>query len=538
MKLTQQNLILSTALFFLLFSNVAFFKNVFSTYDITEHFLPLISIPIILYALFVFLLTLVSSKHTTKPIIILLLISSSLATYFMDTYNVIIDDYMIQNIAFTDVGESADLINFQIALHLIVLGLVPAIVVYDSKLIVASFKQEAMIKLKTIFISLSVILILLGSFSDFYASFFREHKVLRFYTNPSYYVYSGFKYLGNSLKHRNTELKKIGQDANIAEDFNYPKVERELVILVVGETARADRFSLNGYERETNPLLKQEDIINFSKVSACGTSTVVSVPCMFSLLTQTEFNNEKASSQENILDVLKHTKKVEILWRDNNSDSKGVADRITFQDFKSPKRNKICDTECRDEGMLLGLDDYIEQHSDKDILIILHQMGNHGPAYYKRYPKAFEKFTPVCKTNQLEACTVEEISNAYDNAILYTDYFLTKTIHFLKQYSDSYETAMIYISDHGESLGENGLYLHGYPYFLAPQQQKHVPALVWLDGLILDEIDIEHVKRNAAQPSSHDNLFHALLGLFEVDTTLYKPEMDILKGSILAKEQQ
>ena len=241
---------------------------------------------------------------------------------------------------------------------------------------------------------------------------------------------------------------------------------------------------------------------------------------MFSLFDKSDYSYKKGISTENVLDVLNHTKEISVLWRDNNSDSKGVALRVPYQNYKSSKNNTICDEECRDEGMLVGLDRYIEEKKGKDILIVLHQMGNHGPAYYKRYTKEFEKFKPTCKTNQLEQCSKEEISNAYDNAILYTDYFLSKTINFLKRYDKTYTTAMIYMSDHGESLGESGIYLHGLPYFMAPDAQTHIGALMWFG---------EEVNKNIDKRYTHDNLFHTLLGLFEVTTEIYDGDMDILR---------
>jgi len=245
------------------------------------------------------------------------------------------------------------------------------------------------------------------------------------------------------------------------------------------------------------------------------------------LLERGEFSKDKARTQENLLDVAKRAG-VHVLWRDNNSDSKDVALRVTYQNYKTPENNPVCDEECRDEGMLVGLDEYIRQHPEGDFLIVLHQMGNHGPAYYKRYPKAFEKFTPVCKTNQLEKCTREEINNAYDNAILYTDYFLSKVIDFLKPYSKDFDTAMFYVSDHGESLGENGLYLHGLPYIMAPDEQKHVAAVLWLgDGFGLD---ITTLKGKQNQEMSHDYIFHTVLGLLKVKSKVYKQEKDILDG--------
>jgi lipid A ethanolaminephosphotransferase len=342
-------------------------------------------------------------------------------------------------------------------------------------------------------------------------------------------MYSIGDYINKTIHNGPLVVKEIGKDAKISHDEHEKK--SELVIMVVGEAARADRFSLNGYEKETNPQLKKENIINFSNMYSCGTSTAESVPCMFSIFGKADYDYKKGISTENVLDVLKHTNEVKVLWRDNNSDSKGNALRVDFEDYRTSATNTMCDEECRDEGMLVGLDDYIKKNQGKDILIVLHQMGNHGPAYYKRYPKEFEKFKPVCKSNQLEECSQEEVSNAYDNAILYTDYFLSKVINFLKPYSNNYETAMFYMSDHGESLGENGIYLHGLPYFMAPNEQKHIASLMWMGSKANEEVDAEKLNSYKNNSFSQDNLFHTLLGLFEVKTEVYKQELDILSNA-------
>ncbi|MGB5867743.1 MAG: sulfatase-like hydrolase/transferase [Arcobacteraceae bacterium] len=203
--------------------------------------------------------------------------------------------------------------------------------------------------------------------------------------------------------------------------------------------------------------------------------------------------------------------------------------RLPYENYKIPENNTICtDGECRDEGMLVGLDEYIAKRKDQDILIVLHQMGNHGPAYYKRYPKSFEKYKPVCKTNQLEQCTKEEINNAYDNAILYTDTFLSKTINFLKKYDTQYNAGLIYMSDHGESLGENGVYLHGLPYFMAPDAQTHIGSLMWFSNSMKQELDTKKLEQRKNNNYSQENLFHTLLGVFDVKADVYKKELDIL----------
>ncbi|MFA9372810.1 MAG: phosphoethanolamine transferase [Poseidonibacter sp.] len=532
---SQYQLIALTSFVFILFYNFSFFKNVLEVYSFNGlNILYFSSIVLLLFSFIIFLFTLLSSRYTTKPILILSLMVSSFTAYFMDTYHVIIDTSMIRNTFQTNINESFDLFSFQLIFYVVLLGLIPSYFIYKSKIEYKPFKQEIFAKLKTIFLSLAIILIIIFSFSKFYTSFFREHKPLRFHVNPIFWMYSIGNYVNKTLNSGPIIVKSIGTDATIKfEHEEDPKEidKSELIIMVVGEAARANRFSLNGYNKETNPLLKKEDVINFSNMYSCGTSTAQSVPCMFSIFNKDEYDYKKGISTENVVDVLKHTKNVNILWRDNNSDSKGVALRVDFEDFRTNKLNTKCDIECRDEGMLVGLEDYIKKHKGEDILIVLHQMGNHGPAYYKRYPKEFEKFTPVCKTNQLEDCTQEEVSNAYDNAILYTDYFLSEVIKFLKPYSKDYETAMLYMSDHGESLGENGLYLHGLPYFMAPDEQKHIGSIMWFGDSMKKDIDMKKVALLKENEFSQDNLFHTLLGLFEVDSSVYKKEMDILNDS-------
>jgi len=524
MKITQNKLILIVSFLFVLFYNFSFFTNTIKVYPANiQNIGFLISLGIVLWAVIIFLLQLLSYKRTIKPIIIILLLLSSFAAYFMDAYGVMIDDGMLINAIQTNVNESLGLLNSKLIAYVIILGLLPSIIVYSIKIHYHSLKKELTSKLTMMIGALILIATTIVLFGGNYASFFREHKQLRQYTNPTFWIYSVGKVSKSLLVNSQRELLKVGTDAKIEEHSR-----KRIMVMVVGEAARWDHFSLNGYERETNPLLKQEDVVNFSNVYSCGTSTAHSVPCMFSMKNRSNFDLDDASYEENVIDVLNHTGKVAIIWRDNNSNSKGVADRVTFEDYRNNKNNTVCDSECRDEGMLVGLDDFIRKNSDKDILIVLHQMGNHGPEYYKRYTKEFEQFTPVCKTNQLENCTDEQITNAYDNAILYTDSFLTKTIHFLQEYDTEYDVGMIYMSDHGESLGENGIYLHGMPYMFAPEAQTHVGTLFWFGANTKQNIPYGKFVQNTQKEYSQDNLSHTLLGLFAVKSSIYQKEKDIL----------
>jgi len=538
MSISSTKLILIVSTFLTLFYNYTFFENVFKVYPIElKNIGFLFSLLLVLTFLNVLIFTLLNSKYIIKGALVITLLASSCTNYFMNTYHIIFDDTMIRNIVQTNLNESFDLLSIQQVIYFITLGIIPSVYIFKLNIQYKALRESIISKIQMIGVSLLVITICIFSFSKHYTSFVREHKPLRFSINPTYWTYSIGKYIYLSLNNQVVVLNPLGEDARIISNNSEKQAkQKKIVILVVGEAARADHFSLNGYKKETNPLLSTTDIVNFSDMYSCGTSTAQSLPCMFSIYTKEDYSYQKGIRTENVLDVLSHTNEVNILWRDNNSDSKGVALRVPYKDFKSAKNNTICrDGECRDEGMLIGLDSYIKDHDSKDILIVLHQMGNHGPAYYKRYPKSFEKFKPVCKTNQLEECTQEEITNAYDNAILYTDYFLSKTIDVLKKYDEDHAVAMIYMSDHGESLGENGMYLHGLPYFMAPDAQIHIGSLMWFGREFSKKFNPNTMKTISKSPLSQDNLFHTLLGVFDVNTKVYDKELDIMQQTKMNK---
>jgi len=520
---SSSQLIVLTAVFITLFANMAFFSNVAQVYPLSlKNGIFLASLGGVSILSQVFLYSLLCHRLTIRPVLVFFLLLSSLTGYFMDQYGVVIDDVMIDNIVKTDPAEVQDLLNMKLASYVLFLGVLPSFVVLSLKLNFDSEKRELISRFKLVFMSFVVLLVTTLPLSAQYASFLREHKPLRYYFNPGYTVYSAAKFIAPTLQNPSLPFKEIGKNAKIPKT----DINRELVIMVVGATARADHFSLNGYKRQTNPLLAREKIINFPDFWACDTSTAASLPCMFSKQTRKQFDRRLANSTDNLLDVLSRAG-VNVLWRDNNSSSKGVADRVAYESFKSPKTNPVCDIECRDVGMLATLQGYIDKKSNGDIFIVLHQLGNHGPAYYERYPQAFRKFTPTCDTNELSACSSKELINSYDNAILYTDYFLSQVIKLLKQNENSFETVMFYASDHGESLGENGVYLHGLPYFIAPDAQKHVPAVMWF-GKSSDSERLKNIETKRLTRLSHDNIFSTVLGLFEINTDVYDSKLDIL----------
>jgi len=522
------------SLFFTFMGNFSFWGYVFSKVDIKAEPYLYISLFLILVTTAHIFLTLVSFKPIFKVATSLIFITSAFAAYFMDNYGIMIDKGMIRNAMLTDFTEATELFSFKLVITVLALGVVPSYLLFKTKI---NYKPWPIGLLHKVLVMTLTVGVLVGTLYSNYQqiSFFgRENREIRHLINPANYILSLKSIISNAVSSGITEVKPIGTDAKTritTSENNKPKV----VVVVLGETARAMNFSLNGYSRDTNPLMSKEisqgNIINFSNIDSCGTATAVSVPCMFSQFTRNDFSHSKGKEYENLLDVASYAG-FEVLWLDNNTGCQGTCLRVNYSSVANSNNPEFCDNgNCFDEILLTDLPNIISKTTTNK-LIVLHQNGNHGPTYSKRYPKEFNVFTPVCETNQLIKCTNEEIVNAYDNAILYTDYFLAKTIDILKNRSDQYDASMLYISDHGESLGENNLYLHGLPYSIAPDYQKKVPMLLWMSNnyQVSQGIDTHCVSSKSQDNLSHDYFFSSVLRLMDIETGVYKQDLDIFSN--------
>jgi len=514
---------------FTVFYNKSLFTALWHTLDF-HHIGGLLfglSISLVLLIFTALVLSLLVLPRVVKPLLIFIICTAACVAYFMDSYGIVIHTTMVQNTLETDSKEVRGLINSLLITYFVVLGLLPSALLLRTTIVFGSFKQELLGKAKLWGLGLLVIALLVAPFTADYASFFRNNKNIRQMANPTNFIYATLSYAMASNK--SLVVKPMGEDAAL-NTLGKAQTKPTLFVLVVGETARADHFSINGYNKPTTPLLAQQPLINFTNVSSCGTETAVSVPCMFSNLGRSGYSDKKAKSQEGLLDLVKRSH-FQVLWRDNNSGCKGTCTRVDYEDMSNLKVPELCnEEECFDNILLHQLNEKLAAAGSK--LIVLHQKGSHGPEYFRRYPPTMEVFKPVCKVNKLQDCSDEEINNAFDNTIHYTDYFLNSTIEWLKQQSDTYNTALLYVSDHGESLGEKNLYLHGMPYLLAPKEQKHVPMFFWLSpGFESDnKINRTCLQAQTGGEYSHDNLFHTLLGILNISTSLYKPELDMLLG--------
>ncbi|GAA0799178.1 phosphoethanolamine transferase [Psychrobacter piscatorii] len=519
-------LIIIVALYLVATANIGFFEQVLNVYPFSKNVGFILSITGLLFGLMWLVLQLLCYRPIAKPVLIALLVTAAICGYFTDAYGTIFDTNMLINSLETDQAEAMGLFAPSMVIRVLLMGVLPAFIISKIRLKRFTWQRSILQKTATLILSIAVIAACLLPFGDQYASFFRQHKQVRSYANPITPIYSTIK-LGenyvNELRRPDTFTLHATDAKRVAPASSTTKPK--LMVFVVGETARADHFGLNGYTRNTTPLLsKQSNLYSFKDAVSCGTSTAYSVPCMFSYANRENYDIDTAKYNENVLDTLSK-QGVNVVWRDNNSSSKGVADRVTFEDFKTADTNPNCDVECRDIGMLDGFDKLVKSGSSpkdtpKDTLILLHQMGNHGPAYYQRYPKEFETYKPVCMTNELSKCDTQSVINGYDNAILYTDYFLDNVIDTLKTYEQDYDVVMVYMSDHGESLGENNIYLHGLPYKFAPDTQKHVPAVIWSPDS--NHIDADSLSSMSSQPVSHDFITPTLLSFFGITTDAVK----------------
>jgi lipid A ethanolaminephosphotransferase len=478
---------------------------------------------VMLVATFFFLIALVATRHTVRALLAGLIAIASIAGYFERRYGVVLDPSILRSALATDAREAGELIGPGL-LGALALGIATAALPWAVRLKTRPLARALAVRAGALAAALAVAAgALLAVFQDF-GSLMRNRRELRYLIVPANVVWSASRVLVANAK-RGVAQRDPPEPAvrTVA-----PQRKPTLFVLVVGETARAANFSLNGYPRMTNPQLAQLGVVNFGHASACGTSTEVSLPCMFSPFGRADYDEDRIRRHESLLHLLARAG-LRVVWLDNQSGCKGVCDGLEVHDLSREQRPGVCDGErCLDEILLHGLRDVVGR-ATADTVVVLHQLGNHGPAYFRRYPPEMKRFEPACERTELADCTREQIVNAYDNAILYTDHLLAQTIRDLDALSDRYDVALLYVSDHGESLGERGLYLHGMPYSIAPREQLEVPMLWWFapDSARALDVDLACLQRRAAEPASHDHLFHSVLGLLSVSTPRYLPQRDV-----------
>lgn len=481
------------------------------------------------------LLSLTAWSRGMKPLWFAVVLVAAMAQHYMLTYRVVMDPGMGANLLHTDWREASDLLGWRMLPGVLAVLLLPAWWLLRVRLLPMPVAGQLWRNGVLLMLALGLAAATVAVFSRDLAPLMRNNPLLRYQMNPLASVYSTTVAVLRPLRSARGPLVPMTAGAALGATHAAQK-KPLLLVLVVGETARADHFGLNGYARDTTPELAARGVFNWGQVQSCGTSTMASLPCMFSPLGKKGFE-ARSNDTENLLDVVQAAG-MNVLWLDNQSGCKGVCDRVPnaiAADTLAPEvRQALCDRsgECRDRALLAPLAQRMEALAPaqraRGTLVVLHQMGSHGPAYSKRSSAASKRFMPECRTEVLAECSPAELVNAYDNSIVETDAFLGSAIDWLRGQSVHYDVGMLYLSDHGESLGEYGLFLHGMPYSIAPEAQKHVPMVAWLDADLLRRSQLSGacLRAGSDAPLTHDAMYHSVLGLADVQSPTYQRSLD------------
>jgi len=536
--------------------------------------LAVLAVAIALLSLTLLMLLPLGLRWVMKPALVAVLILAAGAAYFISDYGAVIDRHALASVYESNAREASEWLSARMIWTIALYGLLPAALLCWIKVEWQPVWREAWSRFKLAALALFLLIgAALVSGKDI-ASLLRNNMALRFVVNPYSLLTAQLSYLDHARSDQ-MAWTSIALDAKRAAPLLAGR-KPIVVILVIGESARASSLHLNGYGRDTDLELQPIPLVNFSHVSSCGTNTATSLPCMFSDLGRKYYDDSTAKHRDNLLDVLMRAN-YDVLWLDNNTGSKGLAKHATERNLADGTEPPLCGNEgCLDEVLLADLRQTLPT-INKDTVIVVHMLGSHGPAYYARYPQEFAAFTPECRTNELQRCSDVEILNTYDNSILYTTHILANMIGLLDNQlsfsmptslserrclarrgqvaadapacttpstpvnpsaaspseqnvqSKPFDAALLFVSDHGESLGEHGLYLHGAPYAIAPNEQTHVPMMFWTSAGFNARrgLDLNCLRQASSKDYSHDNFFHSVLGLTAVSTEVYRSELDL-----------
>lgn len=525
-----EHLIVLASLYWVLSANSLFFEAALQgrhwSEGATWGFLGALALG--LFGLHVLLLALVAWGRAVKPLLSLLVLATAAGSWFMQSYGVYLDPTMVRNVLRTDVAEARELWSGALLVHLLLYAGLPLLLLHKVQIAPQGWRRALLRRAVLIGGAVLLLLAVLMAIFQPLASLMRNHREVRYLATPANLLWSAGSVLAHESRGSLQPRLPLDPEARLAAA---PAARPRVLVLVVGETARAANWGLSGYARQTTPELARLPVLNVDTVTSCGTNTEVSVPCLFAPLGRRDYDETRIRGSESLLHLLAQAG-VAVHWRDNQSGCKGVCDGLPQDSVAALNPPGLCaEGRCLDEGLLTGLDARLAQATGTQVWV-LHMLGNHGPSYFRRYPSAYARFQPACQSDDLRLCSREEIVNAYDNALLYTDHVLASLIGMLQAHAGRVDSFMLYVSDHGESLGEKGLYLHGMPYAIAPDEQTRVPmTLWWSQGWAAQGgLDPACLRQHAAAPVQHDHLFHTVLGLLDVQSKVYEPAWDLGAG--------
>ena len=447
---------------------------------------------------FFYYLILYAGRFVGKCILAFTFIADAITLYFINSYEVLITDKMMGNVYNTQFSEASGFFSLSAVLYVIFLGVLPCVYIFVQKVEYGSFRRF----LANIGAGLGMVLaVALGHMKN-WPWIDRNSTELGSLLMPWSYTVNTFRYYSAEKKRNAKEI--LLPDATIVTD------SRDVCVLIIGESARRDHFSLYGYERETNPYTAGDGVTALV-ADAAATYTTAGVKAIL--------DHGPVNKLYEILPNYLYRAGVDVVWRTSNWGEPPVHIEKYYKvkDIKA----RYPEADDRYDGILLeGLKEDILASDKTKTLVVIHTNTSHGPTYFKKYPSEFEKFTPVCTTVEMSKADHQELMNAYDNSILYTDWLIHSVIGILKD-TPEVRSCMMYVSDHGESLGENNLYMHGVPMSMAPAEQVEIPFIVWDSDEATDVKPLEKVGQY--------HVFHSLLKFLGLESPVYDEEKNIFE---------
>ena len=534
------------------------------------------AVAVALFALTLLMLLPLGLRWTLRPGLTLVLLIAAGAAFFIGDYGAVIDRHALASVYETDAREATEWFNVRMFATIGLLGALPAALLWWVRIDWRPPLRELGSRLLLGLLAFALLAVAALGFGKDVASLLRNRMELRHIANPFALLAAQLSYWDHARDDARG-FERIALDAQRGTALA-PGRRPVVLVLAIGESMRAASLDLNGYGRDTDLELHPVPTVYFPRVSSCGTNTATSLPCMFSGLGRADYEDGAAKHRENLLDVLARGG-YDVLWLDNNTGSKGLAARAVEHSPGPSDYPRWCNAEgCHDDVLVEELDKRLRTIR-RDTVIVVHMLGSHGPAYYARYPAEFAAFKPECRTTRLQDCSDAQLRNTYDNTVLYSTHVLSriaallgesgaarapspKTVACLARLGHgvhardgecadasapvaatasppppAFDGAMLFVSDHGESLGEHGLYLHGAPYAIAPDEQTHVPMLLWTSPQFAQRrrLDTACVRARADRPLSHDHFFHSVLGLADVRTRERQSALDVFDGCVPAR---
>lgn len=466
----------------------------------------LLTLFILVVAITAFLFGLISliSQRLIKPLFMVIAIANAIAVYFMVTYRVVLDKTMMGNAFNTNTAEAGALFHPWILVYLLFLGVLPCWLLTKIALRRTGFLRRLLFPVA---VSLVTLCWVYGA-SHSWLWIDKYAKLIGGMVMPWSYVVNGARHLESQV------APPVRQHLPAA---TFQSNEKKVVFLMIGESARSHNFELFGYGRANNPEMTKAGVTVMKNTRSCATYTTASLECILA------YEDPGSRPKWEPLTSYLQREGVEVTWRTNNSGDPPMQVHLyeRLAELKAECTGDECD---QDGGLLRGIEQRINESTQQRILVVIHMGGSHGPAYNTRYPARFEKFKPVCQSVQLHQCSSEELINAYDNTILYTDHVVGQAIDILKRLK-GYSSSLLYVSDHGESLGEYNLYLHGTPWSIAPDFQKEIPMVLWDSTINANQNGVPVVISEGE--FSQANVFHSVMGAFGMRSEIYNPKLDL-----------